>query len=58
MNQQELSEQYEKRIYQTLKDLIKEVEEAELTLKKSKDKLKRAEYDVLCFEKKSKNCTK
>lgn len=57
MNQQELSEQYEKRIYQTLKDLIKEVEEAELTLKKSKDKLKRAEYDVLCFEQKSKNCT-
>lgn len=58
MNQQELSEQYEKRIYQTLKDLIKEVEEAERTLKKSKDKLKRAEYDVLCFEQKSKNCTK
>lgn len=58
MNQQELSEQYKKRIYQTLKDLIKEVEEAERALKKSKDKLKRAEYDVLCFEQKSKNCTK
>lgn len=50
MNQEELSLQYKKRIYQNLKDLKSEVQEAEKTLKKIKDKLKRAEYDVTCFE--------
>jgi len=51
MNQEELSLQYKKRIYQNLEDLALEVQEAEKTLKKTKDKLKRAEYDVACFEK-------
>lgn len=51
MNQDELSLQYKKRIYQNLKDLTLEVQEAEKTLKKTKDKLKRAEHDVACFEK-------
>lgn len=51
MNQDELSLQYKKRIYQNLKDLTLDVQEAEKTLKKTKDKLKRAEYDVACFEK-------
>ena len=51
MNQDELSLQYKKRIYQNLKDLTLEVQDAEKTLKKTKDKLKRAEYDVACFEK-------
>lgn len=50
MNQEELSLQYKKRIYQNLKDLKSEVQEAEKTLKKIKDKLKRAEHDVTSFE--------
>lgn len=51
MNQEELSLQYKKRIYQNLEDLTLEVQEAEKTLKKTKDKLKRAKHDVACFEK-------